>query len=221
MNNNGRLALRQRVSGANSSAEGRRDRRLRWLAETFPSFGEMSVLDLGGRVGAWVRAPVRPAHVHVVNLEEAPKEMPEWAEFNHGDACDLPGHILKRHYDLIFSNSVIEHVGGHDRRVRFADAVHQLGDAHWVQTPYRYFPIEPHWLMPAMQFMPVTVRARVVRRSPFAYKRAETHREAVRRVLQIELIDRTQMRYYFPDSVLRTEWYYGIPKSLIAYHGGS
>jgi hypothetical protein len=71
--------------------------------------------------------------------------------------------------------------------------------------------------MPAMQFMPVAVRARVVRRSPFAYKRAETHREAVRRVLQIELIDRTQMRYYFPDSVLRTEWYYGIPKSLIAY----
>jgi hypothetical protein len=40
-------------------------------------------------------------------------------------------------------------------------------------------------------------------------------------VLQIELIDRTQMRYYFPGSVLRTEWYYGIPKSLIAYHGGS
>ena len=100
MNNNGRLALRQRVSGANSSAEGRRDRRLRWLAETFPSFGEMSVLDLGGRVGAWVRAPVRPAHVHVVNLEEPPKEIPEWAEFNQGDACDLPDHILKRHYDL-------------------------------------------------------------------------------------------------------------------------
>jgi len=50
---------------------------------------------------------------------------------------------------------------------------------------------------------------------------AETHREAVRRVLQIELIDRTQMRSYFPDSALRTEWYYGIPKSLIAYRSGS
>ncbi|HEX4060865.1 MAG TPA: UDP-N-acetylmuramoyl-tripeptide--D-alanyl-D-alanine ligase [Streptosporangiaceae bacterium] len=58
-----------------------------------------------------------------------------------------------RHYDLVFSNSLIEHVGGHERRERFADTVHQLSGAYWVQTPYRYFPVEPHW-HPARSFCP-------------------------------------------------------------------
>jgi hypothetical protein len=190
---------------------------MRWLAETFPNLAEMSVLDLGGRVLTWERSPVRPARVHVVNLEKVPVDLPEWAEVDYGDCCELPDNIAKRHYDLVFSNSVIEHVGGHDRRMRFAEAVHKLGDSHWVQTPYRYFPIEPHWLAPGMQFLPVTMRAEFARRWPLAIRKPKTHQDAVRGVLRIELIDRTQMRYYFPDSVLRAERAFGLTKSLIAY----
>lgn len=53
-------------------------------------------------------------------------------------------------------NSPLEHVGGgHERRLRFAESVHALADRHRVQTPYRYFPIKPHWLAPGMQFLPV------------------------------------------------------------------
>ena len=29
-----------------------------------------------------------------------------------------------------------------------------------VQTPYRYFPVEPHWLFPGLQFLPMGLRAR-------------------------------------------------------------
>ena len=198
-----------------------RERRALWLAETFPDLPQMSIIDLGGRVGPWKRAPVRPKHVHVVNLESPPSELPEWAEVDHGDACALPDHITKRRYDLVYSNSVIEHVGGHERRERFADAVHLLSDAHWVQTPYRYFPVEPHWMAPGMQFMPVAMRAGVGRRWPLADNTGWTRQEAVRQVLGVELLDRTQMRHYFPTSVLRTEKVLGVPKSLIAYRTGA
>lgn len=198
-----------------------RETRALWLAETFPDLPQMSVIDLGGRIGPWKRAPVRPKHVHVVNLEPPPAEIPEWAEVDHGDACSLPAHIAGRRYDLVYSNSVIEHVGGHERRERFAEAVHQLADAHWVQTPYRYFPIEPHWMAPGMQFLPVLARAEYGRRWPLAYTTGGTREEAVKRVLRIELLDRTQMRHYFPTSVLRAEKVYGMPKSLIAYRTGS
>jgi SAM-dependent methyltransferase len=124
-------------------------------------------------------------------------------------------------FDVVFSNSVIEHVGGHERRQRFADAVHQLSDAHWIQTPYRYFPIEPHWMAPGMQFLPVAARARLVRHWPLAYLRGKSPETVLRRVLQVELIGRTQFRYYFPDSVIRAETVLGVPKSLIAYRTGS
>jgi hypothetical protein len=199
-----------------------RERRARWLAEVFPDLPQMSIIDLGGRVGPWKRVPVRPKHVHVVNLEPLPAEIPDWAEVDHGDACTLPDHISKRRYDLVFSNSVIEHVGGHERRQRFAEAVHLLAEAHWVQTPYRYFPIEPHWVAPGLQFLPVAMRAEYSRRWPLgSYNAAATHTEAVGQVLRVELLDRTQMRYYFPTSVLRAENFFGLPKSLVAYRTGA
>lgn len=214
-------AVRRRlVGGPDSVGTRRREERGRWLAETFPDLAQMSVIDLGGRVLTWQRSPVRPKRVHVVNLEPRPAEVPEWAEVDHGDACALPARIASGRYDLVFSNSVIEHVGGHDRRQRFADAVHRLGDAYWVQTPYRYFPVEPHWIAPGMQFLPVAARARVARRWPLTHGETKTREAAVRAVLRVELLDRTQMRYYFPDSVMRMEKMYGIPKSLIAYRTG-
>ena len=195
----------------------RREARSRWLAETFPDLSEMSVVDLGGRVGFWRQLRVRPKHVHVVNLEPAPADLPEWVTVDHGDACALPPEIAARRYDLVFSNSVIEHVGGHERRLRFAESVHALAPAHWVQTPYRYFPIEPHWIAPGMQFLPVVVRREVARKWPLAYTPGRTREEALSRVLWTELVDKTQMRSYFPESILRSEKVMGLTKSVIAY----
>jgi hypothetical protein len=215
------LSLRKRLGGKPDSLGGRRRaERARWLAETFPDLAQMSVIDLGGRFLTWQRAPVRPKHVHVVNMQPLRVDVPEWAEFDLGDACALPAHIAGRRYDLVFANSVIEHVGGHERRERFADSVHQLSDAHWVQTPYRYFPIEPHWMAPGMQFMPAAARAQLARQWPLSYGRGKSRETMLRAVLGVELLDRTQLRYYFPDSQMRTETVLGVPKSLIAYRSG-
>lgn len=197
----------------------RRARRANWLADTFPDLSAMTVIDLGGRVDTWERAPVRPAHVHVVNLEPAPEVVPGWAEVDHGDACQLPEQIAGRRYDLVFSNSVLEHVGGHERRERFANTVRKLADRHWVQTPYRYFPLEPHWLAPGMQHLPVGVRAALAYRWPLQQTRARTREDALREVLWTELVDYTQMRHLFPQSRILTERLAGLPKSLIAAAG--
>jgi hypothetical protein len=213
-------ALRFRlVDGQDSWGERRRVRRSGWLAEAFPALAQMSVVDLGGRVETWLRAAVRPKHVHVLNLEEPRADLPDWAEVDRVDACALPAHIAARRYDLVFSNSVIEHVGGHERRMRFAESVHTLAEAHWVQTPYRYFPIEPHWLAPGGQFLGVRARAELARYWPLVHSPSRNYRAALERVLWTELVDRTQMRYYFPDSELKTERLAGLTKSLIAVRG--
>jgi hypothetical protein len=203
------------VGAARSWGERRRERRAQWLAASFPDLSTMSVVDLGGRAETWLRAPARPKQVHVVNLEPPPTDVPEWIEVTYGDACALPDSVARRRYDLVFSNSVIEHVGGHERRLRFAESVHRLADAHWVQTPYRYFPMEPHWLAPGMQYLPVAARVTIAHRWPLAP--APDRRAATRTVLWTELLDRTQMRHYFPNSTLRAERLFGLTKSLIAF----
>jgi hypothetical protein len=210
-------SLRERVVDRNESWGGqRRARRWDWLVENFPGLAEMSVIDLGGDAGTWLRSPLHPKAVHVVNIDTPPAEVPDWLTVDNGDACNLPAAISSRRYDLVFSNSVIEHVGGHERRLRFAEAVHQLAPAHWVQTPYRYFPVEPHWIAPGMQFLPVRARAALARRWPLAHVRSANLNDALTGVLWTELLDRSQMRYYFPGSELLGERLAGFTKSLIA-----
>jgi hypothetical protein len=210
-------ALRERIVDAPESlGERKRARRWEWFLEAFPEIGAMSVIDLGGTAEAWLRAPVRPASLHVVNLEAQSAAGPSWIRSDQADACDLPSEILDARYDLVYSNSVIEHVGGHAQRVRFAEAVHRLADRHWVQTPYRYFPIEPHWLFPGFQFLPLNVRAHLSQRWPLVHTPSETRDEGLRAAMGVELLSRAEMAFYFPDSLLQTERMLGAVKSLIA-----
>lgn len=211
-------SLQSRLVGARDSCSvHRRELRARWLSETFPDLAAMSVIDLGGLAETWLRAPVRPKHVHVLNPAAVPVAVPEWVEITRGNACALPDQVANRRYDLVFSNSVIEHVGGHERRLRFAEAVHLLAEAHWVQTPYRYFPVEPHWVLPGMQFLPTAVQVAVAHRWPLSHTPDADRLRATKSVLWTELLDRTQMRHYFPHSTLRPERLFGLTKSLIAY----
>jgi hypothetical protein len=176
----------------------------------------MSIIDLGGTVDAWIRAPLRPASVHVVNLESPADEIPAWIRADQADACSLPASIAGGSYDLVFSNSVIEHVGGHAQRMRFADSVHKLANRHWVQTPYRYFPIEPHWLFPGFQFLPLNIRAEISCRWPLVHTPSQNKDDGLRAAMGVELLSCTEMAFYFPDSRLRFERMIGAVKSLIA-----
>ena len=213
----GMHALRDRlVDAPGSLGERRRLRRWEWLQQVFPGLESMSVIDLGGRVETWTRAPVRPARVHVVNLEPSAQDAPPWIRAEQADACSLPPSISGGSYDLVFSNSVIEHLGGHVQRLKFADTVHKLAGRHWVQTPYRYFPIEPHWLFPGFQFLPLAVRAEVSRRWPLSHTPSRTTDEGLRAAMSVELLGRAEMAFYFPDSTLRFERLLGVVKSLIA-----
>lgn len=204
------------VEGTNSVGERYRARRWELLRGAFPKIESMTVLDLGGRPGMWLRAPYRPAALHIVNLQAPPSEFPDWMRVDQGDACALGPEVTSERYDLVFSNSVLEHVGGHAQRARFAANVRRLGRGYWVQTPYLYFPLEPHWLFPGFQFLPLNVRAAVSRRWPLVHFDQEDQAASIRRVMEIELVSKTEMRAYFPDSTLHFEKTAGLTKSLIA-----
>ena len=210
-----RRALATPAGGSVSSRA--RARRWELLARRFPDLAEMRVLDLGGTVQPWVTAPVAPRSVVVVNLDEHPSSVP-WLTTVVGDACALPGSVAAMEFDLVYSNSVIEHVGGHRQRQAFADTVASTAERHWVQTPYRYFPIEPHWVFPLLQFLPVAARSTVARRWRLGHRHVprEARRAAVASVLGVELMSRTEMAYYFPVSDLLVERYCGLTKSLIS-----
>ncbi|OSC28846.1 SAM-dependent methyltransferase [Mycobacterium vulneris] len=192
-----------------------RARRWRHLIDTFPSFSEMRVLDLGGTPESWRLASVRPKSVTTVNRASLESWTPDITAIQ-GDACDPPKSVASAHFDLVFSNSLLEHVGGHVQRQRLADNVHALADRHWIQTPYRYFPIEPHWLFPGMQWLPYEARVQISLRWNRGHIRTHTREEAQEQVDEIELIGISQMRRYFPSSIIWHERFAGLIKSVVA-----
>lgn len=200
---------------------GGRARAKRWkvFRATFPDVEEMRVLDLGGTVESWERSPVRPAEVVVINTDGASGSAGEGLVCLTGDACRasmvLSEFDVCHDFDLVFSNSLIEHVGGHERRRELAGEVRSLAPRHWIQTPYRFFPLEPHWLFPGMQFLPDFARVAVARSWPLG-GRSSSVRDATARALGTELLSRTAMRFYFPDSMLWDERVFGLTKSLVA-----
>lgn len=213
--------------GSRSLAARARKRRYEMLVDRFPDLGAMRVLDLGGEQHTWIWHRVRPASVVLLNLdwraeeqrrELAGSEHESWIEALAGDACDPPPEIVGRQFDLVYSNSVIEHVGGYAQRCRFAHYARTLAEHHWIQTPNRYFPLEPHWLFPGFQFLPLRARVAAHRRWPVGtYAQHDgTDAQVTRAVLEIELLSETEMRFLFPESELVRERAAGLTKSLTA-----
>ena len=192
----------------------------RWgeLNRRFPQLADMKVLDLGGTSESWLLSPVRPAEVVLLNIR--PSRPDDGVREIIGDACDPPESLLGERFDLVYSNSVIEHVGGHAARSKFAGSVHDLAPNHWIQTPYRYFPIEPHWVFPIFQYLPMSARLAVAKRWRLGHKAPRDRlSETLEQVMNVELLDRTSFAHYFPRSTVFFEKVVGFPKSLIAVSG--
>jgi Methyltransferase domain len=204
------------VGADRSLAERMRLRRWAQLTQEFPDLEKMRVLDLGGTTVFWERSPVRPASVTVINLN-APGEGLPWVTPIQGDACDAPKLVGDEAFDLVFSNSLIEHLGGHAQRLGFAEVVRSLAPRYAVQTPYRYFPVEPHWVFPGMQFLPLNLRNWLAPRWPLGHTHGWPAAEAEEEVMFTELLSLTEMRTYFPDAHIVWERLAGLRKSMTAF----
>lgn len=184
----------------------------------------IEVLDLGGTEAYWAIADdflaEHRGRVAITLVNNEPIAEPKNAALSavSGDACD--GDLFKgRRFDLVHSNSVIEHVGETDRMQAFADNVRRLSDRYFVQTPNFWFPLEPHFRVLGFQWLPLSLRVALMQRRNLGFfPRAKSREEAWRNVAEIRLLDRKLMRRLFPEADLREERVAGLTKSLMAVH---
>jgi len=176
------------------------------------------VLDVGGSVEFWrAMDGLRLGFsVTVLNLKVAPQTPPDGFEVVEGDARDL-SRFDDRSFSLVFSNSVIEHVGGFDDQRRMAAECRRVGVRYFVQTPNVYFPIEPHFLLPWFQFYPRSAQIGLTRRFALGwYPRIPDRDEAAAHVASHRLLKRSEMVELFPDGQVLEERVAGLTKSFIA-----
>jgi SAM-dependent methyltransferase len=141
------------------------------------------------------------------------------AQWVAGDGRALP--FCDAAFDVVFSNSVIEHVGDPASQEQFAREVARVGCAFWVQTPNRWFPVEQHLLTPLVHWLPKSWQAAIVRRG--TVWSALTRPSPDRRDFYIEhflrdirLLGMGELQRLFPGARIVRERFLGMTKSLIA-----
>jgi hypothetical protein len=191
---------------------------MRRFARAFEITSETRILDVGGTPFNWSFLDVQP-RVSLVNMPLARADFDESFTCVFADGRRLP--FRDSAFDIVFSNSVIEHVGNEESQRRFADEITRVGRAYWVQTPNRRFPVEPHMMTPFLHFLPAVWQRRMVRKFTVwalierpSSDRWEFYIEHYLR--DIRLLDSGDLRRLFPGAKIVRERLAGLTKSLIA-----
>ncbi len=192
------------------------------VASYITSKGSCSILDLGGTSGFWhtwrTHFDFESTHVTCVNLDPDHGAVKDFKGITvrYGDATSLP-EFADASFDLVFSNSVIEHVGDWHKMTLFTREAKRLGRSYFIQTPYFWFPIEPHARTPFIHWIPESWAYRIVmmRQCGF-WPKAKTVSEAVASVQSARMLDARQFSALFDDAEHVRERFIGITKSLMA-----
>jgi len=195
-----------------------RRRRMERFAVELGIASDTRVLDIGGTPDNW-QLLAAPPRLVLLNTPRAAADLagaPAWVA---GDGRALP--FRDAAFDVVFSNSVIEHVGDADSQRRFAREVARVGRAYWVETPNRWFPVEQHLLTPFIHWLPRSWQRALVPR--FNWWRLLVPVSADRRDFYIDhylrdvrLLGPGELRALFPDARILRERVLGVAKSLVA-----
>lgn len=191
--------------------------RIRELKARLPSIAtKASVLDVGGRAAWWQMMQPATPHVTIVNVEteDAAAIAAAGYRFVVASGCALP--FADRSFDIAMSNSVIEHVGNLDAQRRFAREIMRCGREIYVQTPNKWFPVEPHLLMPFAHWLPRRPQRALI---PWLSAWAITARPppaAIEAFLDsTRLLTRRELVGLFPECEVTEERVLGLVKSFI------
>lgn len=189
-------------------------KRMELFVEMFGVTNVTRILDVGGVGSYWTPLTVQ-LRVTLLNIRPPPPN--ERTEFPSvvGDGCRLP--YADRAFDIVFSNSVIEHVGSEANQEAFAHEVRRVGRSYYVQVPYRWGIFEPHFLVPFVHWLPKPVRKRLIYwLSPWRYIAKPTRAQSDRSVDGIKLLSRRELQTLFPDAKIISEKFIWTTKPLIA-----
>ncbi len=206
-----------------------RAKRTRIFKSFFAITDTTRILDLGGGDGKMISSMgLNNKNIYVADFDKEALRLASERGLNIVQ-LDESGKIpcAKNEYDIIFSNSVIEHVtvdkedvykiknqkafkeAAWQRQKYFASEIQAKCDKYYVQTPYKYFIIESHsWLPIIIVLVPRKVQIAMIRFfNKFWPKQTSP---------DWNLLTAKEMQLLFPGAKIVKEKSFFMTKSLIA-----
>lgn len=189
------------------------------LDKHFPSSQTIHVLDVGGRAYFWEDKALYQSgrlKITLLNLEEE-KDFPSDMRSLAGDATDL-SQFSNESFDLVFSNSVIEHLYTWENQQKMAEECMRVGKKYFIQTPNKHFFIEAHYVLPWAQYMPKSILYPILTKTPLSRGRRWQERDASQYLNEIRLLSKKDLKKLFPLASIYQEKFLGMNKSFAAHN---
>ena len=178
-----------------------RRRKLRLFLDELSPTGESSVLDVGADELAFGEGDgcatlnffeehyPWPERITALGLQDGTGFRARYPAIRYvqGDACALP--FADAEFDIVFSNAVIEHVGGRERQRQLVSEAIRVGRRVFITTPNRRFPIEVHTRLPLVHWLPDRLAHEVYRAAGKSF------------ATELHLLSRSSFAALFPGRV--------------------
>lgn len=177
------------------------------------------ILDVGGTDYFWRQSQIPQIPNLTITLLNLHQEHPKHPHIQSviGDATHMP-EFEDGSFDLVFSNSVIEHLYTYENQEKMAKEIQRVGKKYFIQTPNKYFPIEAHYAIPFAQYLPDSLLFFLLTKTPISRLKKWEPNQAEQYIKEIRLLNEKEMKELFPGGKILKEKVGGLTKSLTAHN---
>ena len=193
-----------------------RKKRMRTFFQILKPIENATILDVGGNIFHWslVKGKLKIAILNIELPRNYGQEYKNNVKFVLGNGLSLP--FRNNSFDIGYSNSVIEHLETLENQKQFAKEIMRVGKNIFVQTPNKYFFIEPHILTPFIHYLPKGIQRKLLRNfTIWGLIARPSQQYCIKHVIdEIRLLSYKELRLLFPNCSIIKEKFLFFTKSF-------
>ncbi|MFY0593271.1 class I SAM-dependent methyltransferase [Roseivirga sp.] len=179
----------------------------------------VKILDVGGKESFWTNRGYddqKNIQITLVNLE---KELVQSSNMISlaGDATDLSS-FKNNEFDVVFSNSVIEHLYTLESQRKMAQECSRVGHFYFIQTPNKHFFLEPHFRFPFFNKLPHSIAYFILTKTKLSLGQKWKPENAQITMDEIRLLSKNEFKGLFKHSEIYIEWFLIFRKSFTLHN---
>lgn len=179
----------------------------------------LKILDVGGKEQTWISIGFNDDPNYDITLLNLSAQETKSSNIKGvaGDGTNMKEYATDS-FDIVFSNSVIEHLFSKENQKKMANEIQRVGKYYFVQTPNKYFFIEPHYLFPFFQFIPKKIGYKILTKTKLSRGKKWDPEFAKGYLEEIRLLSLKEMKHLFPGSAIWKEKFMLGNKSFILHN---
>ncbi len=197
-----------------------RSKRFEFFLKKIEKFKKpITILDIGGKINFWKNRGIAGNTNYKITIVNLEKEKSKYCNIKCtiGDATNLK-EFNNQSFDVVHSNSVIEHLYNYENQKKMANEVTRIGKKYIIQTPNKYFFIEPHYILPFFQFTPNWFKYVILTKTRLSRLKKWDPIFAKQYIKEIRLLSQNEVKELFPESNIYYEKFLGMNKSFTAHN---